>query len=271
MSRQFDMDTHSQAGDWITRTARRNPEALLLMAAGAALLLRSGGSTRRHSADAQQGQARPHVSDEVTRSASQVTDTAAGYATDLKDRVSNTASHYAAKVSEFAGETGRSLSEGSERFARQAHSTMQGAVDRVLRDQPLAVAAAGLAAGALVAAMFPSSEIESRTLGSAHEALTDVVDKARETVVDAVGKAGEHLKSAAEDRGLTSEGLKDLAGDVADTFTDAMSGKSTANKQPRMVADSPSTADFGVSGLGSEKRPAADERVTVGPSGGAKR
>jgi hypothetical protein len=33
------------------------------------------------------------------------------------------------------------------------------------------------------------------------------------------------LKSAEEERGLTSEGLKEVAGEVADTFKDAMSGK----------------------------------------------
>jgi hypothetical protein len=43
--------------------------------------------------------------------------------------------------------------------------------------------------------------------------------------MEAAGKAGERLKSAAEERGLTSEGLKEVAGEVADTFKDAMSGK----------------------------------------------
>jgi hypothetical protein len=42
----------------------------------------------------------------------------------------------------------------------------------------------------------------------------------------AAGKAGERLKSAAEERGLTSEGLKEVAGEVVDTFKDAVSGES---------------------------------------------
>jgi len=41
-------------------------------------------------------------------------------------------------------------------------------MQRVLREQPLAVAVAGLAAGAAVAAMFHSTEIEDRALGGAH-------------------------------------------------------------------------------------------------------
>jgi hypothetical protein len=69
----------------------------------------------------------------------------------------------------------------------------------VLRDQPLAVAMAGLAAGAAVAAVFPSTGIEDRTFGGAREALTEAAGKAGERVVEAAGKAGERLKSAAED------------------------------------------------------------------------
>jgi hypothetical protein len=53
-----------------------------------------------------------------------------------------------------------------------------------------------------------------------------MAEKTRDRVVDAAGKAGERLKSAAEERGLTSEGLKDVAGEVADTFKGAMSGQS---------------------------------------------
>ena len=40
-------------------------------------------------------------------------------------------------------------------LGRQAQSTLQGGMERVLRDQPLAVAVAGLAAGAAVAASSP--------------------------------------------------------------------------------------------------------------------
>jgi hypothetical protein len=94
----------------------------------------------------------------------------------------------------------------------------------VLRDQPLAIAVAGLAVGAAIAAAFPSTDVENRALGGAHEALTSAVDQAGKTVMGAANKAGEHLKAAAEEKGLTSQGLKDLAGDVADTFTNAVAG-----------------------------------------------
>jgi len=108
---------------------------------------------------------------------------------------------------------------------RQTQATLRSSMQRVLREQPLAVAVAGLAAGAAVAALFPSTDIEDRAFGGAHEKLTDAAEKAGERVMDAAGKAGERLKSAAEERGLTSEGLKEVAGEVADTFKDAISGK----------------------------------------------
>jgi hypothetical protein len=83
-------------------------------------------------------------------------------------------------------------------LGRQAQSTLQDSVERVLRDQPLAVAVAGLAAGAAMAALFPSTEMEGRTLGGAREALTDAAGKAGEMVMDAAGKAKERLQAAAE-------------------------------------------------------------------------
>ena len=44
----------TQAGDWLANTARRNPEALLLVAAGCALLMRTRASSSSRSAIKQQ-------------------------------------------------------------------------------------------------------------------------------------------------------------------------------------------------------------------------
>jgi hypothetical protein len=49
-----------------------------------------------------------------------------------------------------------------------------------------------------MAALFPSTEMEGRTLGVAREALTDAAGKAGEMVMDAAGKAKERLQAAAE-------------------------------------------------------------------------
>jgi hypothetical protein len=239
MSRYSETDTYSQAADWLMGTARRKPEALLLLAAGCCLLMRSGGHSSARAASHRYGEDASHSrygedseryqpqssrtpSDigrgplNVREGLSRAADSATDYASQIKDRVSDTASSYAQSISEFA--------DGA-RLKRQAQSTLRSGMDRVLRDQPLAVAMAGLAAGAAVAAVFPSTRIEDRTFGGAREAVTEAAGKAGERVMEAAGKAGERLRSAAEERGLTSEGLKELAGEVTDTFTSAVSGK----------------------------------------------
>jgi hypothetical protein len=274
MSRYSDNDTYSQAGDWLLGTARRHPEALLLLAAGCCLMMRSGSSSSKAPArsqfdrddwDEQRGLARGssagnasaqmrRASSEMGERASRVAESAADYASDMKDRVADTARSYAETAADFADDARRRVSEGSARLGRQAQSTLQTTMTRVLRDQPLAVAVAGLAAGAAIAAVFPSTEIEERTLGGAAESLRDAAEKAGERVKDAAVKAGEHLKDAAEERGLTTQGLKDLAGDVAGTFTSAVSGKSDDHGGATVVPEAPAN------------RTAAGQGVGTGPS-----
>jgi hypothetical protein len=269
MSRNSNTDTYSQAGDWLLGTVRRNPEGLLLLAAGACLLMRgrtsSSSRTASHSSYGEVGQGHQSGSNPLSSSAgrtassmrdglSRAADSATDYASEIKDRVSETASAYADSISEFAQDAGRSVSERSTRLGRQAQSTLQGGMERVLRDQPLAVAVAGLAAGAAVAALFPSTDIEGRTLGGAREALTDAAGKAGEMVLDAAGKAKERLQVAAEERGFSSQGLQGLASEVAESFTGAVAGKSGDRDSPPMVPKSSAsgvTASQGGSGAGA--------------------
>jgi hypothetical protein len=230
-------DDLSHAGGRLLGAARRNPEALLLLAAGCCLLMRSGGSVfgrasqtryddtgREHRTDFRRAFPGP-VSSSVREGLSHGADSAAEYASDIKDRVSDAASSYKEATADFAQDARRNVSEYTSRLTRQAQSTLESGMSRVLREQPLAVVMAGLAAGAAVAAVFPTTEIEERTLGPAGESVRQAAGKAAERVKDAAGKAGERLKSAAEERGLTREGLKEVAGEVTDTFTNAVSGK----------------------------------------------
>ena len=110
MSRYPNTDTSFQAGDWLAGAARRNPEALLLLAAGACLLMRSRGSSSSRSParsqyrDIDYGQqaGSGRTSSSAGRTASNLregisraADSAADYASDIKERVSDTASAYA--------------------------------------------------------------------------------------------------------------------------------------------------------------------------------
>jgi hypothetical protein len=87
------------------------------------------------------------------------------------------------------------------------------------------VALAGIAAGAAVAAAFPVTDLENRTLGTAGEQLRGAAGKAGEQLKGAAAKAGQRLAAAADEHGLNTEGLKDVARDVSETFSDALENK----------------------------------------------
>ena len=224
-------DAYTQAADWLVSTAKRNPEALLVLGAGLALLMRSRGKSAPvlpaapiyPSYPAERTAERsPGWTEGLSRAAEGVS----GYAADVKDRVTGAT----AAATEYAGNVGRSISTETSRLAEQANSAVQSGAGRILDAQPLAVAVFGAAAGAALAAFIPSTEVESRTMGSTREAIVDAANKVGENLIGAAGEAGERLKQGVVERGISSEGIKELAHDVADTFTSKVSG--AANNEP---------------------------------------
>jgi hypothetical protein len=245
---QYTDEGYGHTGEWLMSAVKRNPEGLLLLAAGCALIMRtrstSGQKERRLHADGHQpdeslrsgaasasSRSTWHPGQGISRAAA----SASEYASDIKDSVSESAGSYASSVADkassytsaaadYASSARRGVSEYSERLARQAQSTVQDTIGRVVRDQPLAVALAGLAAGAAVAAAFPTTDIERRTLGEAGERLTDIANRAGEQLKDGTSKAGEQLISSVGEHGLNADGLKEVARDVAGAFGSAFSG-----------------------------------------------
>lgn len=240
-------DTYGQAADWLVSTARRNPEALLVLAAGCALLMRSRSSdtssdswTRDEyssryyrdvesrgrsvadgmSYDDAQARARD-VAGDVSDAAGRGAQAVRGYASQVSDRISDAAAPYAERMSGFAGQVRQSVAD----LPNQAMSRVQGGFAQVLREQPLALAVAGLAAGAAVAALFPASAVERRAFGPAHDAMADAASRAMDSVTTAASETGERLKQTAEQKGLDPDGLKDMAREVAGEFADRVAGK----------------------------------------------
>jgi hypothetical protein len=221
----------SGTADWLLNAVKQNPEGLLFLAAGCALLLRKGHSATQdrsethHYARAFHGEARESDgtdalrqsrSGEWAQGAAQAMEAGREYASDVARSVSDTAADYAAAVSGYADDTGQKVREQSRRVAEQAQTTMQS----ILREQPLAVALAGLAAGAAVATAFPATKWERRNLGTAGRRLTETAaETARQKFSEATTAAGQQLMSAAQERGLTAEGLKQVARDVAGAIT----------------------------------------------------
>jgi hypothetical protein len=255
MSKYSGSGTYSEPAEWLLGTARRNPEALLLVGAGLCLLMRgaSWGSERArvgaayrqerdsyqptaslqtHQASGSQSTTRDLMS-QAGEAVSRAADTAAEYASNVKQRVTDAAGTYADTVSRYTQETGRSLYRGSERLGRQAQMTAQETMGRIVREQPLAVAAMGLAAGAAIAAIFPSTRLESRSFGGAREALGQAASKVGENLVGVATQAGERL-----------------AGQAAQTFANTIKGSDTGGASPPIAPQHPSSgSEPGRSGI----------------------
>jgi hypothetical protein len=219
-------------GEWILKTIKRNPEGLLLLAAGAVLMLRTNSTqspqvaTRPTYGDTENTARKTagQMADPVTETARGAMDTASSYASAASAtarQTMDTAQSYAASAGEYVDWAKRAVGEQSDRVVQQTRSVTQG----VLQNQPLAIVAVGLAAGAALAAAFPRTELEKETLGPMGDQMSRAAERFGGQVKQATSKAGEKLKSAAEERGLHTEGLKDLAGEVVDTFKTSLTGR----------------------------------------------
>jgi hypothetical protein len=218
---------------------KKNPEGLLLLAAGCALLLRnkrSPGTSQSHrtrsSGSGERGSG-PHRSGQrndwdLAEGMSRTAEKAREYATTVGEAVSETTEEYVSAAGEYADDARRMIVKQSGRIAEQA----QGAIERIAREQPLAVAVAGLAAGAAIAAAFPTTRIERETLGEAGKTLSEAASSAGERLSKAASAAGERLKEAAEEKGLNKEGIKEVASGVADAFEKTVTGVAKEHKSP---------------------------------------
>jgi hypothetical protein len=272
MTHRFHREGQGTA-DWIMGAVKSNPEGLLLLAAGCALLLRSGASGRNahaHERSGSMGTGRERMSENygprqtgagISETISQAADSARDYAADVSKTVSDKAGTYASAVGEYADDAWRQ----SERFVVQARNTVQDTINRVVQEQPLAVAVVGLAAGAAVAAAFPATAVERRTLGTAGERLTDAAASAGQQLSrQAASKAGEMLMDAAYERGLNAEGLKEVASDVAGALGSAFTGEKGRSGQS--AASSSSAAQSSPGGTSQQGGPRTPN-TTVGEAG----
>lgn len=226
----------SGAGEWILKTVSRNPEGLLLLGAGVALLMRTGlrqSEKYRYREFSQSGRQYPGsreyspTGESVGNRVGEAARRAGEYVSETTDKVSETARSYASSAAEYADEATRAAMERSRRMAEQARET----ADYVVREQPWAIALAGILAGVAVAAAFAPTRIERRTLGPAGERLRSAAGHIGEQLMEAGTQAGERLSEVAEERGLTSEGLKEAARDVGKAFSASLSSEEGPSAQ----------------------------------------
>jgi hypothetical protein len=246
------MNTYSDmrrpgVGEWLLKTLTKNPEGLLLLGAGCALLLRGGQRSQAHpgfQAHQPKNTSGQSNARDWAQEASRVADTAREYASSAGKSVSDTAADYAATVTEYAEGARQKVVEQSRRMADHAQSRVQDLV----QEQPLAVALAGLAAGAAIATAFPATRWERRTLAPAGRRISEAARTARDKVSEAASAAGERLKSAAQERGLNTEGLKAVAREVAGAMSGDQQSEHSVGRDRGAVSG---TSSSGTSGSAS--------------------
>jgi hypothetical protein len=249
-------NTGGLSADWLMSAVKKNPEGLLLLAAGCALLFRTRSSRSRQwshgyqSYPGGQGEHGPRWEHrgsggqdwEMPEGMSRAADNAREYASNVGKTVGETTRSYASAAGEYVdqarqtvSETARSYASAAGEYADHARQTIrdqsgrmaeqtQSTIERIVREQPVAVAIAGAAAGAALAAAFPATRMERETLGPAGKRLSEAATNAGEKLSKAASAAGERLMSAAEERGVNAEGLKEVARDVAGSFERSFSG-----------------------------------------------
>jgi len=233
--------------NWLVTKVKQNPEAFLVLAAGCALLLRAGGLASRGTGHYRNGgwnnesrldgirdrttsaasDVATDLQDRVKDTATAVSQKASDYAAALSDRagaISEQATGYVSSLSDQASDWGRSIANEAGRMGARTGSSMQDGIGRMVKEQPFAVAALGFAAGAAVAAFLPPTRAERDALRPLGEAAVEAAAAGLDQVKNAASATGEQLKDAAQRRGLSAEGIKGMARDATQTFTDKLAG-----------------------------------------------
>jgi hypothetical protein len=173
------------------------------------------------------------VSDTLSGAASSVTGAVAGAAGSVSDAASSVTgavsrsagavSGAGSRVAGTASQFGRSASERAVYLRDQAYrggSTATRSATEFADQQPLLVAAIGLAVGAVVGAAFRSTEAERRLMGEQADRLKaqamELANDGYERAAAVASQTLDDVKAEAEVQGLTTSDAKGAAGSLTD-------------------------------------------------------
>lgn len=220
-------------------SVRDNPLPLLLIGAGIGWMMLSGG--QRGAGATWQGSPTPHGGPAGGRGHG-LRDTAAaasGRVAEGADAAWQGAADAASSLRDAAGQAGErvaDLGEAARRRAGDLGGTAERGLGWVMREQPLVLGAIGVALGAAVGALLPSTEAEDRLMGEtrdrALEQAKDVAQQGYERVKETAStQLGGSASGAGEEaRGVAAragEVIRDAARDLAGEAREAISGAGT--------------------------------------------
>lgn len=199
----------SNGGEFLSNlgtSIKNNPVPVLLATVGVTWLMlgqnqrpRSNGPSmfdrvgeKVSDAAASMGDSLSSAREQVRQSAHQVTDKASHLAEAAADRMSDIKGRASAHAS-TAGEKMKSTSDDAQDALLRQGRNLQGSFQYLLEEQPLALAAIGIALGAAIGAALPATERENKILGQTSDKLAT---KAKATMTDtweAVSDAGKDM------------------------------------------------------------------------------
>ncbi len=95
-----------------------------------------------------------------------------------------------------------------------------------MREQPLIIAALGVAVGAAIGAALPSTDVEDEWMGGTSSSVRQAAQEAAQGEIDELksvaARTAENLKHSAADHGLSSDNLKGLVRDAGEHARTAM-------------------------------------------------
>lgn len=272
--------------DRVISAVKNNPEGLLLLAAGCALLLRSRsssstpGGAQTASTDWRQdgldygmpsagSPSQPQSSSSgaayrAKEMASGAVERAQETARSAVDSATGFAQDVTRQASAYADDAQRRISGYAQRVSADTQSTFRNTVDYLVRERPLAIALAGLAAGAAVATVFRPTDIEKNALSPLGAKMRHALDETSGRVAETAERAGERLKEATRDPSKLKDSVSGIIDDVSETFggsEDRPSERGTGQTQGRETV-----SQFPGSGYGKDQGNPAHERTTPFPA-----
>jgi hypothetical protein len=199
----------ANAGGWLWSAVANNPEGLLLLAAGVVLLMRKSAPAATRVGERSR---QPYDIDRRTGPDLSSLGAQAGYAAESIE----------ASATKYAREASRATTEGTNYIMRQAQAIFGSGLDRALNEQPLLVALGGFAAGAALAAVLPTSNVEKQALGPMGAQFSEEASRFGDQLKDTASKAAGTLKTAVQEHGLGADGVKKIVSDVTDVVREGM-------------------------------------------------
>jgi hypothetical protein len=107
----------------------------------------------------------------------------------------------------------------------KAQQTFGSSTARLLDDQPLLIAIGGFAAGALMAAAFPTSDLEKQTFGPIGEQFSEEASRFGGQLKETASKAAGTLKTATQEHIFEPDGVKKIVTEVTEAVREGMRGE----------------------------------------------